>query len=213
MTYAFGMLKSTSQIYKSLASNRGNFGELKKGIEEILLRIGEGCERLAKLYYVRDVVWSEISNGEVSNDIPELNYFALEGIMLLFEVMFANCTLLKIFVCHYNSETHNQMVNAIVTHTKNKIQAIEAIFDRYATNQHVEIKHFCQQSMIFMNFSMVFSLWNINKTQETYTLTRTKTFKQLNHENFVLGTQLLWFLGEKEDVPYFVKIIQDKHYN
>lgn len=127
--------------------------------------------------------------------------------------MYANATILKIFVCHYNSETHNQMVNSIVTHTKNKIQAIEAIFDRYTTSQHVEMKHFCQQSMIFMNFAMIFSKWNINQVQEGYSLTRTKTYQQLNHENFLLGKELLWFLGEKDDVPYFIKIIQDKHYN
>lgn len=125
----------------------------------------------------------------------------------IFEIMYANATILKIFVCHYNSDSHNEMINAIVTHTKNKIQVVEAIFSRYPTNQHVEIKHFCQQSMIFMNFAMIFSLWNINKAQEEYSLTRTKTFKQLTHENFLLGTELLWFLGEKEDVPYFVKII------
>ena len=64
-----------------------------------------------------------------------------------------------------------------------------------------------------MNFAMIFSKWNINKVQESYQMTRTKTFQQLNHENFLLGTELLWFLGSKDDVPYFIKIIQDKFYS
>lgn len=127
-------------------------------------------------------------------------------------MIYANITLLKIFVCHYNSESHNEMVSSIVFHTKNKIEVTEMIFDRHATNSHVEIKHFCQQSMLFMNFALIFSLWNINKVQEGYAMTRTKTYNQLSHENFLLGQELIRFLASDQDVPYFIKIIQDKFY-
>lgn len=82
MTYAFGMLKSLQGFNQRLWSDRKNFASLKAGIIEILNRLDEGSQRIAKLYYARDVVWSTISNGEVSTDIPELNYFVLEGILL-----------------------------------------------------------------------------------------------------------------------------------
>jgi hypothetical protein len=44
--------------------------------------LDEGAQRIAKLYYARDVIWSTISSGEVSGDVPELNYFIVEGILL-----------------------------------------------------------------------------------------------------------------------------------
>lgn len=81
-TYAFGLLKSLQGINQRLWDNRKSFAKLKNGIVEILERLDEAIQRIAKLYYARDVIWSTISNGEVSSDVPELNYFTLEGILL-----------------------------------------------------------------------------------------------------------------------------------
>lgn len=82
MTFAFGMLKSVEFANTNLWNTRKNFSELKPAILEILERVDEGAQRIAKLYYSRDVVWPVIANGEVSGDCPELNYFVLEGILL-----------------------------------------------------------------------------------------------------------------------------------
>jgi hypothetical protein len=82
MTYVFGLLKSLKGIEQRLWKDRKDFGSLKAGILEILSRVDDASQRIAKLYYTRDVIWSTISNGEVSPDVPELSYIAIEGILL-----------------------------------------------------------------------------------------------------------------------------------
>jgi hypothetical protein len=127
--------------------------------------------------------------------------------------LFANTMLLKIFVCHYNSEAHNDLIPGLTTHAMNKIQVLESIFHKYPNKWTLDMKFFCQQSTIFLAFAQVFSVWNKNKVQQGYTSFRTKPLGQISYENYVLGNELLRYLGQKEDVPYFIQVVQDKHYN
>lgn len=121
---------------------------------------------------------------------------------------------LKIFICHYNSEKHNELIPSLTIHAKNKIQVVEALFHRYPNKMTLDIKYFCQQSMTFLNFAQVFSKWNMNKVQEGYTSFRTKPLDQICYENHVLGMELIRYIEDtKEEIPYFIRVIEDKHFN
>lgn len=122
--------------------------------------------------------------------------------------------ILKIFICHYNSERHNELIPSLTIHTMNKIQVVESLFHRYPNKMTLDMKYFCQQSTIFLSFAQVFSRWNMNKVQEGYTSFRTKPLNQIYHENYILGMELIKYIGDtKQEIPYFIRVIEDKHFD
>lgn len=131
----------------------------------------------------------------------------------LFEILYSNTMILKIFVCHYNSEAHNNLIPSITIHTMNKIQVVESLFHRYPNLLTTDIKYFCQQSTIFLSFAQVFSQWSINKVHQVYESFRTRPLNQIFYENFILCTELMKYVAieEEQEVPYFIKVIIGKH--
>lgn len=122
--------------------------------------------------------------------------------------------ILKIFICHYNSERHNELIPSLTIHTMNKIQVVESLFHRYPNKMTLDMKYFCQQSTIFLSFAQVFSRWNMNKVQEGYSSFRTKPLDQICYENYVLGLELMSYIGDtKREIPYFIRVIEDKHFD
>lgn len=95
----------------------------------------------------------------------------------------------------------------------NKVQYLEHLFHKYPTSITLDLKFFCQQTMIWISFARVFSRWNMNKVQQNYTSFQKKTLAQIKYENWVLGKELITYLGEKKDVPYYIQVVQQKHYN
>ena len=133
----------------------------------------------------------------------------------LFEIMFANVMILKIFLCHYNSQKHQELIPGLTTHCMNKCQVVEALFHRYPNKWTLDIKYFCQQTTLFMGFAQVFSPYLSNRVQQEHASFRTKPFGELQYENFVLCNQLVKYNNPKDEheVPFFIRLVRDKHFH
>lgn len=81
--YAFGLLKSVQGAYSELEGFKGNFEQLSKRIKYILKTLEDATVRMAKLFYLKDIVWSGLESC-ISNyrGVAEFNYFLLEAIYL-----------------------------------------------------------------------------------------------------------------------------------
>jgi len=81
--YSFGLLASLQQDYNELMMYKGNFEELSKRIKHMLATVEDACLRMAKLFYLKDILWSSLEkvNGKYSK-VAELNYHLLEAVFL-----------------------------------------------------------------------------------------------------------------------------------
>lgn len=81
--YAFGLLRSLEGAYKELIQCKGNFAELSKRVKLMLTTVEDAAVRMAKLFYLKDVVWSGLEKSiSKYSGVAEFNYFLLEGVYL-----------------------------------------------------------------------------------------------------------------------------------
>lgn len=81
--YAFGLLRSLEGAYKELITCKGNFAELSKRVKLMLVTVEDAAVRMAKLFYLKDIVWSGLESSIAKYaGVAEFNYFLLEGVYL-----------------------------------------------------------------------------------------------------------------------------------
>ena len=81
-SYAFGMINSLKVCTNELL-RCSNFEQLSKRVKHMLVTVEDACVRMAKLYYLKDIVWSGLEKvAQKYNNIAELNYFLIEAVFL-----------------------------------------------------------------------------------------------------------------------------------
>jgi hypothetical protein len=82
-TYSFGLLASLQQDYLELATYKGNFEQLSTRIKRMLTTVEDACVRMAKLFYLKDLLWSSLEKvSQKYSKVAELNYHLLEAVFL-----------------------------------------------------------------------------------------------------------------------------------